>query len=265
MIAFKLFYFYNVYHSNHYDSFKIIDNFAAKFFESKNKMKKIVLFCYLLTFVEIIIGQDTTKNIGTIKKDWQYYADNQVKWKPVANMDVRQSFLKDAPITIQGFQVGARRLGKYQMTLGYYWLTQNSQTAIRVRNINRFAVINLDEVAKINYFSFCFSYMFFNTKYIELGIPAEVGFAQMSDKISLPDGRVLRDFSTNFIPIQLGISLQWRVTNWVGLKGAVGIRQVITNVKDATLTQDFDGAYYSYGVVLYLSNIYKSIAKKSKK
>lgn len=222
-------------------------------------IKQIIIFTFLFIIVRVTFAQDTTILIN--KKNWQYYADEQAKWKPIANMDVRQSFLKDAPITIQGFQVGARNQGKYQLTLGYYWLTQSSQTAIKVKNRNRLSIINLDGNTKINYFSLCFNYIFLNTKYIELGLPTEVGFAQMTDKVTAPNGTVLRDLNTNFVPIQLGVSFHWRVTRWVGAKAAVGIRQVVSNVEETTLSQDFDGTYYSYGVVLYLSNIYKSISK----
>ncbi len=226
-------------------------------------MKKIIFFSIVLISWQVVFGQDTITK--TFKNDWQYYAHKQAKWIPVANMDVRQSFLKDAPITIQGFQIGARSHGKYQMTLGYYWLTQNSQSAIKVKNRNRLAIVTLDENAKINYFSFCFNYIFLNTRYIEMGIPTEIGFAQMTDKVTLPDGRVLKDLKTSFVPVQLGISFHWRATNWVGAKAAVGIRQVVSNVQEASLAQDFDGAYYSYGLVFYLPNIYKSITKKYNK
>jgi hypothetical protein len=225
----------------------------------------MILIFFLWQIKYLSFSQELKNDSTSGKKysfDWQSNAKNEPFWKPIINMDIRQSFLKDAHVQIMGFQVGARNQGKYQFTLGYYWLTQNSQSQIRVRNRNRFVTINLEEDVKIEYFSACFNYMFLNTKYIELGFPTEIGFAQMKDKIVFPDGRILRDDAVNTIPIHLGLSTQIRATRWLGLKGAVGTRQIITNTRGVQIAQDFDGAYYSYGAVLYLNNIYKDVFKK---
>ncbi len=184
--------------------------------------------------------------------------------RPIVQMDFRQSFVKDAPITIYGGNLGVRIGDLDQITLGYYTLTSGAKQQYVVRNRLR---LNTESNINIWYMSLNFTRYVVNNRYGEIGFPMEVGYGKSVEEYKNTAGRVLQTYNHEIFPTQAGILVHIKLTKWIGIKGSVGFRHTIIppDVQKPAFAEDFNGLYYSYGAKLYLDNIYNSIKKRNKK
>ncbi len=195
--------------------------------------------------------------------------------RPIIQMDFRQSFVKNSPIRIYGGNIGARIGDLDQITLGYYTLTSSSKQEVITRNRIR---LNTENSLNIWYLSLNFTHYIVNNRYWEMGFPLEAGYGKSIEEFKsqqttnpttgqIIPSRVLQTYENDIYPIQGGLLVHIKLTKWIGVKGSLGFRHTITppNVQKPVFTEDFNGLYYSYGVKLYLDNIYNSFSGRNKK
>ncbi len=164
-------------------------------------------------------------------------------------LDYRNTFLRQSPILALGGCAGLKFNGQHLFTVGYYWLSQNSDRTIQTPKGN---TRTLNDGVKLSYINLAYTYSFIHTKRWELGIPAEVGLGFSKEAVVNDLGRTLRTYNSNFVPVQAGITGDWKITRWVGLNLAVGYRRIVFK----SIAQDnFDGLYYNYGINVYTGNI----------
>ncbi len=182
----------------------------------------------------------------------QYVAPVPVRQHPQFNvypLDYRSTFVRQSPVLALGGAAGFKFQGRHLITLGYYWLSQQKNRAVtnQVTGIH-----TLSDGLKLSYLNLAYTWSFIRSKHWEVGLPVEVGYGFSREAIDNETGRTLRTYNSHFVPLQLGITGDWKITRWAGLNVAVGYR--VIPVK-STSRADFNGLYYNYGVNLYTGNI----------
>jgi len=165
-------------------------------------------------------------------------------------LDYRNTFVRHSNVLSLGGAVGLKYSGKHLFALGYYGLSQAADRNVQTRNN---ATRTLTDGVKLRYVNLAYTYSFVRARHWEVGLPLEVGLGFSRETILNDLGRELRSFRSNFIPLQAGVTADWKITRWVGLNLAVGYR-VIAFKSD--LRDNFDGLYYNYGINLYTGNIF---------
>lgn len=164
-------------------------------------------------------------------------------------LDYRSTFVRQAPVLALGGAAGFKFRGKHLFTVGYYWLSQRSNRQITDRENT---VHTLTHGLKLSYLNVAYTWSFIHCKHWEVGLPVEIGYGLSREAINSEAGYELRTYSSHFVPLQIGITGDWKITRWAGLNLAVGYRMIPVK---STSRADFDGVYYNYGINLYTGNI----------
>jgi hypothetical protein len=164
-------------------------------------------------------------------------------------LDYRNTFVHQSPILALGGCAGLKFNGQHLFTLGYYWLSENSDRTIQTSKGNTHT---LNDGVKLSYINLAYTYSFIHSKHWEIGVPVEVGLGFAKEAIVNESGRTVRNYVSNFVPIQAGITGDWKITRWVGLNLAIGYRRITLKTIDR---DNFDGIYYNYGINVYTGNI----------
>lgn len=164
-------------------------------------------------------------------------------------LDYRSTFVRQSPVLALGGAAGFKFKGRHLFTIGYYWLSQRSNQRITDRANT---VQTLTDGVKLSYLNFAYTWSFIHCKHWEVGLPVEVGYGFSREAINNEAGRELSTYVSHFVPLQIGITADWKITRWAGLNLAVGYR--VIPVKTSSRA-DFDGVYYNYGINLYTGNM----------
>jgi hypothetical protein len=181
------------------------------------------------------------------------------KYRPrfVLDVDFRNSFIRNSPVTIYGGSVGIKNSPRSIISLGYYTLTSKSKTLIKNNNKLKYGIS--DEV-NLHFVSLGYTYIPLDGKRWKLSLPFEIGMGESEEQVLAPDqSKVLLLRKTSIVPVQIGLITEYKATRWFGAFVSVGYREVIS--KRMNLSDDFDGLYYAYGVNLYLGKIYEDLKK----
>ena len=173
--------------------------------------------------------------------------------RPFAAIDNRNSFIKDAPVNVNGFQLGAIIKEKHTVGFGIYALQNSSKqniTSLNEKNIAAKRTLNL------NYITLFYQYVIIDKRYFELDLPLEVGLGGY--RIKLEDTithKIIADHKGGTILTSGGVNIILKPVRWVGISGTAGYRIAL----DKNPNINFSGAYYSYGVWVDIRQIYRDI------
>ena len=171
------------------------------------------------------------------------------KYRPYINLDQRNSFIRNAPINVNGLQFGVLIKEKHVIGLGGYIITASSQQKIRTKtdkNIPANKVLNMD------YGTFFYQYVALDKRFFEIDLQAELGGGVYDYKYyDITTNKQLADRSAKIIVGGLGPLLAFKPFKWIGIIGMIGYR--FTFEKNTNL--NFNGIYYSYGVWLDVRQI----------
>jgi hypothetical protein len=201
-------------------------------------------------------------------------------------LDQRNSFLGDAsfPVNINGLNVGWNHHQKYRIGFGIYLILAtrpdaylvdaNAKLREAVPNAtvltkNGSRVFLVESENKIYYFTPSFQYKIYNSKWLEIDIPLEVGVGY-SEKVvseyfsgteiptlSKKNGAILAAKNI-FFPVSAGALFSLKLSPDVGLFASAGYRFI---VKEIGVSENFDGLYYQYGLRLFPFRILENIKK----
>ncbi len=203
--------------------------------------------------------------LGKFPADSGQYAVTSRWQRPQFNvypLDYRSTFLRQSPVLALGGAAGFKFQGRHLVTLGYYWLSQQKNREIT--NQTSGLQHTLTDGVKLSYLNLAYTWSFIRSKHWEVGLPVEVGYGFSREAIDNEAGRTLHTYNTHFLPLQLGITGDWKLTRWAGLNVAVGYRMIPVKTSDRA---DFNGVYYNYGINLYTGNMlddYRSWRKRKR-
>ena len=181
------------------------------------------------------------------------------KLRPYVNLDQRNSFIKDAPINVNGFQLGILIKEKHVIGTGGYAITANSQQKVKTRTVKN---VDVEKELELKYLTLFYQYVAIDRRYLELDLQAEFGLGKFNLKLTDSKTNILLlDKSAGMIVSGIGPILVIKPFKWIGITGMAGYR--ITFEKNPNL--NFSGAYYGYGLWLDIRQIIRNYKYSVKK
>jgi hypothetical protein len=181
----------------------------------------------------------------------------------VISADIRQSFVKNSPITIYGGYAGLRFKDKHLISLGYYTLSDSSKQKFKNQNQKQAApTVPLQEVGSevsLWFLSLGYTRTVYNGKLFKIDIPIEIGFGEGSNGIYNADGKLLRLTTDNVFPLQVGVSTTIKLTRWFGIHLQAGNREILGK---SLFQNQYSGLYYTYGINLNFGTIYQDFVRR---
>ncbi len=186
-----------------------------------------------------------------------------LKQKPhlFLKLDSRNSFIYNSRVKIFGIKGGVSYGKRLSFGIGYNQLQPPSH------NFNRQVYYtNQDNVRdsvtstlSMFYVSAHVEYIFYQSKHWELSMPLQIGLGQTYYKYELYGKRRTKDANLNFI-YEPAVSIEYKFVKWVGVGADAGFRFMVTG--DRKLNQKFNSPTYSFKLLIYYSEIYKSLFPK---
>lgn len=188
-----------------------------------------------------------------------------LKQKPhfFIKLDTRNSFIYNSRVKILGIKAGISFGKRLYIGTGYNQLQPPSP------NFNRQVYFtnsdnqkdSVTSTLKMYYFSAQVEYTFYQTRKWELSLPLQFGIGQTYYKYELAGKRKTKDESHNFI-YEPAVSVQYKIAKWIGVGADVGFRFMLT--EDRKLNQKFNSPTYAFKIMIYYSEIFKSLFPESK-
>lgn len=222
---------------------------------SKINLKTILYLLCCMVLVHDSISQNKDKRKLTrenyIKDSIRIYTPKKIY--PQIALDNRKSFIRNSPVDIRGIYTGILYKSRYKFGIAYYELDSQSRANIKLKEKQSPAVRDLD----LYFGSINFEYLVIDRRYIKLGFPINLGFGFYN--LNIYDDRkenLLYHSVGNFIPLSIASEIAKKPFRQFGLTTSIGYRKVISHRESRI---DFDGLFYSYGLVVDLKEIIKDL------
>lgn len=217
--------------------------------------QKLSLILFIIT-TNSIFGQNDSSQISEkkiIKRKTNF----------VISADIRQTFVKNSPITIYGGYAGLRFKNKHLISLGYYTLSDSSKQRFRTQNKKQAApTAPAQEVGadvSLWFLSLGYTRTVYNGKIFKIDIPVEIGIGEGSEGIYNTDGKLLQLTNANVFPLQVGVSTTIKLTRWFGIHLQAGNREILGK---SLFQNQYSGLYYTYGINLNFGTIYQDFVRR---
>lgn len=228
------------------------------------------------------------------------YASDSIPMKFSIGLDQRKAMISNNSLlgnsilsAINGVTVAVNYKSRLKFGLGVYISTTESENAFMITNPSYVATIHqntplatmtnsengkgylVNSSLRMRYVTAMVEYEFFQSKWLDLSIPFEVGVGTSSlalteffSKTKLPittRKNKLVPSETTFTPALLGLKAYFNLSPDVMFVGSFGYRLIL---KEVGVSQNFDGIYYQLGLQLIPQRIIaamKSDFKQRKK
>jgi hypothetical protein len=175
------------------------------------------------------------------------------KYRPYFNIDQRNSFIRNAPININGLQLGVLIKERHVIGLGGYAITTTSKQKIKTKTDKN---VDVERTLDMKYATLFYQYVAIDRRYFELDLQAEFGTGQFNlNFYDTKTGNLLQNRSGNLLITGIGPIIAIKPFRWVGIMGMAGYR--FTFEKNPNL--NFSGAFYGYGLWLDLRQIIRDV------
>lgn len=166
-------------------------------------------------------------------------------------------------MNIFGAKVGIRYYKRLSFGIGYYQLYNPpkglKEDVYYVNSLGRPYFIQ--KGLKMFYFSANVEYTFYVTKHWELSMPLQIGVGKTFYQYTAEGKKFISNENANFI-YEPTISVDYKIVKWVGLGADFGYRFMVT--QNRKLNKEFNSPIVAFGIVIYYSEIVKSLFPKSK-
>jgi hypothetical protein len=172
---------------------------------------------------------------------------------PQIALDNRKSFMRNSPVDIQGIYTGILYKSRFKFGVGYYEVDSQSRANIKLKEKQVQAMRDLD----LYYGTINFEYLLIDRRYIKFGFPINLGFG--FSNLNIYDDKkdkLLYHSVGNFIPFSIANEITLKPLREFGLTTSIGYRKILSH-SEARI--DFDGFFYSYGLVIDVKEIIKDI------
>lgn len=172
------------------------------------------------------------------------------KFRPYANIDTRNSFIRNKPINIFGLQLGTQINDKHVVGLGLY----KTSTQVRDRTITTKddKKINTQRELSLSYFTVFYQYVLLDKRYFEVDIPVELGYGQYQLQLyNQQTGERFSNRKAGMLLCGAGPMLTVKPLRWIGVSGMAGYRLTYEGSPNINL----NGWYFSYGLWLDIRQI----------
>jgi hypothetical protein len=180
---------------------------------------------------------------------------------PTASFDSRNSFISSQRAHIWGIKAGVEFGSLLQIGLGYNFHDQNLKKTIYFTNEAGHAD-SATGVLHLAYGSYYIRYTYYKTKRWKFSMmPVQLGIG--SSRYTYNDGMTYREASKRSVIVyEPGMSVSYKIFDWIGIGGDVGLRFMLKNNPD--IPERFNSPIYSFYTVIYWGDIYKKILPDTK-
>ena len=226
-------------------------------------MRQVIFLFFSLFFITVCCGQNSVKQhkvdslILKLKKDSAHIFRFR-KVRPFFSLDNRNSFIKSAPVNVQGLQVGIVWKERHTLGFGVYFIKASSkQNLVKKGDAN--TTVDVNRTLSLNYLTAFYQYSILDYRYFELELPLEFGLGGYEIKLIDPKAPLgappLIDKKGGTLIIGGGVGITIKPFRWIGLTGSAGYRNALDKDKNV----NFSGFYYQYGAWVDLGRTYRDI------
>ncbi len=165
-------------------------------------------------------------------------------------LDDRRTLVRNQPVDVKGVQFGIQKR-RIKIWGGVAFIDAPLRTRLSTNMLDTLT-INTDLV----FFSLIPEYIFMWRKYYELSFALGIGVGNSLTKTERQPQNTLTTRENLFLPIEPALKLAIKPTRWIGLNASIGYRETIS-ITQANF--NYSGLFYSYGLSLYLGNMYDDI------
>ncbi len=181
--------------------------------------------------------------------------------KPFGKLDCRNSFIDNNIVNIFGAIAGINYGKRLSFGIGYNQL-YNPPKSLN-QDIEYISALGkpyfISSGLRFYYISAAIEYAFYQTKKWEISIPLQIGFGRSFYQNEFNNVQTKDEKRSCFI-YEPTISVDYKIVKWVGIGADFGYRFFLTdNVK---LNRELNSAIVTFGILIYYSEIYKSILPK---
>jgi hypothetical protein len=212
---------------------------------------------YTLLFLLFLMNSKAQPTLDTIR-----YCLQQ-KPQPFIKFDGRNSFIENSRAKIFGVKAGVSFGKRLHFGLGYNQLIPPTSSFDKIVYFpdsygSMFPVIKR---LRMYYLSVHAEYVFYQTKHWELSMPLQLGIGKSYYTYSIFGSKQRSDEAFNFI-YEPAVSIEYKIVKWFGVGADVGYRFMLTS--DKQLNTNFTSPTYAFKLLIYYSEIFKSLFPKSK-
>jgi hypothetical protein len=210
---------------------------------------KFTAITALLLFCSVANGQ--YRILDSIK----YYVTTQ---KPtfLLELDGRNSFIREAPVTIDGVRAGLDFGNKVRLFIGAYW-SRHKVSRTYTQHIYTPNERVVRQELSMFYVAPTLEYVVYNSKRWELAVPARVGFGKGNRKrYDATTGTLIEESRPGFVPLEFSFRAMYRITDWLNVSAGLGYRYAIFS---SSVSDDFSAPHYTYGVGISPIKILKKL------
>lgn len=172
------------------------------------------------------------------------------KFRPYANIDTRNSFIRNKPINVFGAQLGTQINDKHVLGLGFYKTsTQVHDFTITTKDDKK---IDTQRELALSYFTAFYQYVLIDKRYFEVDIPVEIGYGQYQLQLyNQQTGDRFSNKKAGMLLCGAGPMITLKPLRWIGVSGMAGYR--LTYERNPNI--NLNGLYFSYGLWLDIRQI----------
>ncbi len=195
------------------------------------------------------------KSQADIRDSVRYYL-NHKKPTLIGGASARNTFIGNEKTSVSGLSAGVDYGDKVSFTVGVYTLS-NPINNPKTMNPNTPTQFLANEISRFWYFGFTGDYLFLKKNRWALDVPLRIGIGSANIELRKADkSKALIQETTHLIvPVETGLSAQYKLAWWIGLSAGLGSRIVIGN----GMSNRFSGTYYTGGLTIYFGSIYNHI------
>lgn len=210
----------------------------------------VVRILYILFFLIINL-----KAFSSVFDSAKYYIKN---YKPqiIGGLSGRNTFIGSSKNKVAGIYTGVEYGNKIGFTAGIYWLSSPINKTVTY-NAFQPDEYKQKEISKFWYLGLQSDYKFYKNKKWTLNIPLRLGMGSANTRcydLSLSKNFIKKNNIVIF-PVESGMDFLYSINWWIGISGGLGSRIVLGN----NTSYRYSGTYYTFGTVIFFSNIYKKI------
>lgn len=195
--------------------------------------------------------------IGTVAAYAQYLDSLDEVIKGKSNIDLRLesrwSFVNNQVITVSGVRLGAAFEKKLRLGGGLSWLKTPYSRIETVKNENGENILQTTYF-KLAYLAAYADVVFYKTKRWQLSVPLQIG-AGYTWYQKVPQYQILKMDSRQFLFLyEPGITVQYKLTRWLGIGSDVAYRFTLKNNKK--ISEQLSSPTYSLKILFWLDQLY---------
>lgn len=209
---------------------------------------RFLFICIFLGFTFLVKAQflDTIKSVTSKKPSIGI------------RLESRYSFLRNGLVKVEGVRLGVVFQKKLKVGVGYSWLKSDVSDDLEITNYlgNKETVKNYLEFGYIAYYA---DFVFHKTKRWQLSVPLQLGTGLAWFQYS--DNNIKTRSKKHFLLLyEPGISVQFKLTQWLGLGTDIGYRFTMKNTQ--RIGDKLNSPTYAFKLMLWFDQLFYVIAPK---